>query len=213
MEKLDKLSEAGGGAGAFGEDAIGDGLREAAANGGVLNVRIVMRAGEEAEFEQNCGALIVAQDEEAGFFDAAVFRGIDAQELALDVGSESLGFGGKVIGFDAMGFFAPCPVVMDADEDGVAFAVAQIGAFLKGDEFVGGASEDDAQASGFEQWLCLERGVEGEVFFVKAGERAGAAVVSAMAWVEDDGFEEACPGAIILDCATGKEEEGRKECG
>lgn len=70
----------------FGEDAIGDGLREAAANGGVLNVRIVVGAGEKSEFEQNCWALIVAQDEEAGFFDAAIFRGIDAKELAMDVG-------------------------------------------------------------------------------------------------------------------------------
>lgn len=102
---------------------------------------------------------------------------------------------------------------MDADEDCVAFAVAQLGSFFKGDEFVGGASEDDAQACGFEQWFGLERGVEGEVFFVEAEERAGAAIVSAMAGVEDDGIEEACPGAIILDCATGKEEEWRKECG
>jgi hypothetical protein len=77
---------------------------------------------------------------------------------------------------------------MEADEEGVAVAVADGGAIGEGDEDVPAAGHDDLDAFTAEDFLDAPSGIEGEVLFVDVAD-GGASIVAAVASVQDHGVK------------------------
>jgi hypothetical protein len=161
---------------AFGDEGAELASEHAGAFGGIAN---------EAAFDEDGGvASGVADDVEAGVFGATIGHAGALDEVGLNVGSEGLAGGVVVVGFGAGTAATAVVVVVEADEEGVAVAVADGGAIGEGDEDVAAAGHDDFEAFTPEDFLDAAGGIEGEVLFVDVAD-GGPAIVTAVASVQD----------------------------
>lgn len=165
---------------AFGDEGAELAGEHAGAFGGI--------ADETALDEDGGVASGVADDVEAGVFGATVGHAGALNEVGLDVGSEGLTGGVVVVGFGAGTAATAVVVVMEADEEGVAVAVADGGAIGEGDEDVAAAGHDDFDAFTPEDFLDAAGGIEGKVLFIDVTD-GSAPVVAAVASVQNHGVK------------------------
>lgn len=182
---------------------------------GALDVGPFCSVGKEAAFEKDGRVLDVGDDGVAGPADASVATGGVFDDGGVDGGGKGdvggvvivtglfakvggfepasvVGdaFGGEGEGLDTVGTTAATGVKVEGDEDGVGVLVGEVDALLKGEIFVGAASEADFEAALAELGGELFSEAEGVVLFASVAVRAGGAgVVSAVTGVDDDGVD------------------------
>ncbi len=165
---------------AFGNEGAELASEHAGAFGGIAN---------EAAFDEDGGvARGVADDVEAGVLGTTVGHAGALDEVGLDVGCEGFAGGVVVVGFSTGAAATAVVVVMEADEEGVAVAVADGGAIGEGDEDVPAAGHDDFDAFTAEDFFDAASGIKSEVLFVYVAD-GGAAIVAAVASVQNDGVK------------------------
>ena len=200
-------------AGFVGQDAFEDGFCEPVAVGGVEKFFLLGGVAEEAGLDEDGGAGGFAEDGEMGTADATVVGTGGAEEGFLDAvgepdvlfvvavagigflvagslptteyGSRGDGTGrSEAVGFDTFGVAAG--VEVEAEKEVGVFGGGEFATGVEGNESVGAAGEEDAEAAGVELFFESFGEVEGECFF-DADASVGAEVVAAVAGIEDDG--------------------------
>ncbi len=199
--------------GGLGAEGTGDGHSEFLAIGGIGAKPALGGIADVAALQQETGDLRVAREADvaADHATVAAFYRADLVHGLLAADREAVAIDAPVIGFRAADV-GRAAVVMDADEDAIRVMIGAGHAIIELDEGVVIAHEDDAEIAA-ELGPQASGGVEGELFLHLAGVRAGgAAVLAAVAGVDDDSSETLRPGTVAIDieaprkrggCATG----------
>ncbi len=177
-----------------GEDALGD------AEGDFFPVIAIHHGGalggvaDEAALHQHGGIPGGGADhvEVRALHTAAGEVGL-RDDIGLDVGRQQVAVIVAVVGLDAVPGAAAVVVVVHADEDGVAPAVAQAGTVVQRDEDIRTARQNDMQALRLEQLLHTTHRVQREMLLIDIAD-ARSAIMTAMARIKDHRIERMSPG-------------------
>ena len=103
---------------------------------------------------------------------------------------------------------------MDADENGVLLLVAERDPAVERNESVVGASEDGLELRLAQFAVDPQGDIERDRFFRRAIAPLGAAVLAAVAGIDDDGFEGMAgvgrDGRAAAEKKSGRREQGRR---